>query len=98
MQFYIYITLVLFGIIFTHWACIRYVKGLRQQSKNNSDLYPIAMGIFFGGPSLLISYMFEEVRVEDKFKNYRYLICGITFTILQIVLTVLLIVFKVVIF
>ena len=98
MQFYIYITLVLFGFIFTYWAAIRYIKGLREGSTKLNDLSVIAFAIFFGGPVLLLTYMFPEVRLEDSVKKHRYLISGVVLSVLQITLTVLLMVFNVVIF
>ena len=98
MEFYYLLIIIIVGILFTYLSCIRYVKGMRLNYEKNSDLIPIAMGIFFGGPALLITYMFPEIRTADKQLHYRYLICGIVFTSLQILLSILLCVFKVVTF
>lgn len=98
MQFYYYFLIVLLGFLFSYQSAIMYVKCLRNGDKRFTDLTPILVSIIFGGPVLLLTYMFKEIRDVDKTKKYRYLISGIVLTVLQATLTGLLIGFGAVIF
>lgn len=90
------VSVVVMGFLLTYLALIAYVKGIRNDKKTMKDIEVIIIGIFFGGPVLLLGYMFPEVRIEDIDKHNRWLISGIVLTILQILLIVLLCVFKVI--
>lgn len=98
IPFYYAVIVILMGIIFSYLECIKYLKGLRGISSPTPDHYPILVSIFFGGPILLLTYLFSDIRAEDSLHHRRYLICGIVFTILQITLIYLLIYFKVLTF
>lgn len=95
IPFYYAIVVILIGILFSYLECIKYLKGLRGITNEIPDHYPILVSILFGGPCLLLTYIFPEIRAEDSLHHRRYLVCGIIFTVLQIVLIYLLIYFKV---
>lgn len=89
MNIGIFATIVIVLFLTCYMTCIGYVKGLKNNSpKQLKDWQVIIVCIFFGGPALLITYMFSEVRINDISNNYRYLISGIVLTILQIALVV----------
>lgn len=97
MHISILVIIILLGFLTSYMAAIGYVKGIRENLKKHlRDIDVILISIVFGGPALLITYMFSEVRIEDTTHHYRYLICGIVFTILQILIVVLLFVFNVI--
>lgn len=98
IPFYFAVLIILFGMLFTYLECVKYLKGLRGISSKVPDHYPILVGIFFGGPVLLLTYLFSDIRIEDSMNKRRYLICGIVFTIVQILIVFLLIYFKVLTF
>lgn len=78
-------TIVIVLFITSYMTCIGYVKGLRNNSKNQlKDWQVIIICILFGGPALLITYMFNEVRLADIEHGRRYLISGIVLTVIQI--------------
>ncbi len=95
--FYVLVLIVIFGFIVNYLVMVRHVKNLREPDAKRFNKYEIAAcGIFFGGPVLLFSYLFKEIRDEDIFENhYLYLISGIVLTIIQIVAIVLLVYFGV---
>ena len=81
----IFATIVIVLFLTSYMSCIGYVKGLKNNSKNQlKDWQTIIICILFGGPALLITYMYSEVRLADIEHNRRYLISGIVLTILQI--------------
>ncbi len=98
IPFYYAVVFILLGMLFSYLQCVRYLKGLRGILSPVPDHYPILVSIFFGGPVLLLTYLFSDIRDEDAMYKRRYLICGIIFTILQITLVALLIYFKVLTF
>ena len=98
IPFYYVFVVILMGILFSYLECIKYLKGLRGITNEIPDHYPILVCILFGGPCLLLTYLFSEIRAEDSLHHRRYLICGIVFTILQVTLIFLLIHFKVLTF
>ncbi len=98
IPFYYAVVFILAGMLFTYLQSIRYLKGLRGILSPIPDHYPILVGIFFGGPILLLTYLFSDIRDEDAMHKRRYLICGVVFTIFQTTLVVLLIHFKVLTF
>lgn len=99
MKFAAFFPIVVVLFLVCYGTCIAYVKGLKENKENRLKHYQvIILCILFGGPALLISYMFKEIREEDYLYHYAYLICGIVFTVLQILLVALLIVFKVLTF
>lgn len=97
LPFYVLVLIIVFGFIVNYMVMVRHVKNLRDPEVKRFNKYEIAAcGIFFGGPVLLFSYVFKEIRDEDMFDNhYLYLISGIVLTIIQIVAAVLLVYFDV---
>ena len=86
--------LVIFGFIASYMVAISHVRGLRENRKNIiSYLTVLLTCIVFGGPALLITYMFAEIREEDKKHHNLYLILGVVYTVLQILLVTLLVIF-----
>lgn len=96
MEFYVFLSIVIVLFVVCYGSCITYVKQLRNKNeKRLKDYQVILICVLFGGPALLITYMFKEVRDEDYLNHFRYLISGIVLTILQILLVILLVYFKV---
>ncbi len=98
IPFYYAVVVITIGMLFTYLECVKYLKGLRGISSKIPDHYPILVGILFGGPILLLTYLFSDIRIEDSMNKRRYLICGIIFTVLQVLLVFLLIYFNVLTF
>lgn len=99
MKFSLFMPIAIVLFLFCYMTCISYVKSLRSSSEKGLKSYQvIILSLLFGGPALLLSYMFKEVREEDCLHHYSYLICGIAFTIVQIVAVTLLCVFGVITF
>lgn len=67
-----------------------YVKALKNGDNKATDLLSLILGILFGGPAMLFFYSFSEVRDEDALHKYRFLILGIIYTIIEIVLIIIL--------
>ena len=96
MEFYLFIIIVLFGLIFNYFAMIRFLLGIRNGKVIIKPYQLEILCILFGGPILLLSYIYDDVRDYDK--KHAIIIVGIIETILQILLIYLLIHFNVVIF
>lgn len=88
-------TILVGGFLLTYMMAITYVKSIRLEKKT-TDLYVLAIGLFFGGPAMLLTYIFPEVRDEDFLHKRRYLVLGIVYTVIEIVLVILLFVFNVI--
>ena len=86
------------GFITSYLVDINYLKKLRNNNKNFPRIEVILANIFFGGPILILFYIFEEFRAEDKLNRRSFLISGIILSILQVVLVYLLFHFKLIIF
>lgn len=99
MTFATFLLIAGLGVIATYITGIQYLKSLRNQIKNKvSSLALILTSLIFGGPIVLFLYcMFSEIRNQDKLvEKNRMLISEIVISIAQIILIVLLFVFKVV--
>lgn len=90
------VSVIVMGFLLTYLSLIAYIKSIRNEKKSMKDIEVIIIGIFFGGPALLLGYIFPEIRIEDMDKHKRWLISGIILTILQVTLVTLLCVFKVI--
>ena len=99
MTFATFLLIAGLGVIATYITGIQYLKSLRNQIKNKvSSLALILTSLIFGGPIVLFLYcMFSEIRNQDKLvEKNRMLTSEIVISIAQIILIVLLFVFKVV--
>lgn len=97
MTFGIVISFVMIMFIVNYMTALKYLKGLRGEIPSKfKQRHIIALCSVFGGPVLLITYMFFEIRLEDAKHHYSYIICGVLFTILQITLIVLLVYYGVI--
>lgn len=77
--------LIILGFITSYLVDINYLKKLRSGAKTFARWEVIMSNIFFGGPILLLFYIFEDYRVEDQQHKYSFLIAGIILTIAQVV-------------
>lgn len=99
MSFTVFFPIIIILFIVCYGACISYVKSLRNGNQKGLKFYQvILLCALFGGPALLITYMFKEIREEDYLHHHCYLLFGILLTMLQVSLVVLLCVFKVITF
>lgn len=97
MSFGLLISFAMIMFVVNYMSALQYLKVLRGESSKNLKWYHIILlCVLFGGPVLLITYIFPEIRFEDSTHHYCYLICGIAFTILQILLIFLLVYYGVV--
>lgn len=97
MSVYVLYTIMLLGFLTNYSILIRQVKILRNKEERLIKVWEIALTtIVYGGPAILLMFMFKEFRDLDKQNKHFYLIYGIIITIVQIVVTTLLLVFKIV--
>jgi len=76
--------IIMLGFITSYLVDINYLKKLRNNEKNYPLWEVVTANVFFGGPSLLLFYIFKEFRDEDKLNNYTFLISGLLLSALQI--------------
>lgn len=93
MDISILFVLIVGGFLLSFINIITYIKALKNKQKA-TDLVILILGILFGGPAMLFSYLFVEIRDEDMIHKYRYLVLSITYTIIEIILIVLLFYFN----
>lgn len=99
MKFIVFFPIIIVLFVICYGSCISYVKKLRNGDDKGLKHYQvILLCILFGGPALLITYMFKEIREEDILHHYLYLISGIALSVLQILLVFLLCYFQVLTF
>ena len=97
MKFIEFFPIVVLLFLVCYGVCITYVKALKTGKEKRLKYYEVILAcLLFGGPALLMTYIFKEVRDEDYVHHKIYLISGIVLTILQILLVVLLCSFKVI--
>lgn len=95
LPFYILILVVILGLLSSYLLMINYLKKLRGGQKTPKPIEMALSCIFFGGPILLLFYIFSDFRLEDSMHKRVFLISGIIETLLQGLLIFLLIYFKV---
>lgn len=99
MKFIVFFPIIIVLFVICYGSCISYVKKLRNGDDKGLKHYQvILLCVLFGGPALLITYMFKEIREEDVLHHYLYLISGIVLSVLQILLVFLLCYFQVLTF
>lgn len=99
MKFIVFFPIIIVLFVICYGSCISYVKKLRNGDDKGLKHYQvILLCILFGGPALLITYMFKEIREEDILHHHLYLISGIVLSVLQILLVFLLCYFQVLTF
>jgi hypothetical protein len=92
---YILILVVILGLLSSYLLMINYLKKLRSGQKTPKPIEMALSCAFFGGPVLLLFYIFSDFRLEDSLHKRVFLISGIIETVLQGLLIFLLIYFKV---
>lgn len=85
MDITLFFLLFVIGFVTNYFVNINYLKKHREGVTNYKDFEVILTAIFFGGPILLLFYIFPEIRTLDKEKRYLRLISGLLITILQII-------------
>lgn len=83
-------TLFIIGFISNYMLNLSFLKQLRSGNRKLKPRDLMLTSIFFGGPILLLFYMFEDYRAEDKLNKNELLITGIIVTIIQVALLVVL--------
>ncbi len=83
-------TLVVIGFLSNYMLNINFLKQLRSGTRKLKPRDLIVTAIFFGGPVLLLFYMFDDYRAEDKDNKNQLLITGIVTTVFQIALLIIL--------
>lgn len=85
------------GFVTNYLLSLKYLKGLRGESKAISDITIIITSLIWGSLINLIMYIvFDEFKNEDKIHNHRFLISEIIITVVEISLVVILSLFKVI--
>ena len=90
--------IIMFGFITSYLVDITYLKKLRSGGKTFPRWEVILANIFFGGPILLLFYIFEDYRLEDKLNHYSFLISAILLVVIQVTVIFLLFHFDLIIF
>lgn len=83
-------TLFIIGFISNYMLNLSFLKQLRSGNRKLKPQDLMLTSIFFGGPILLLFYMFEDFRAEDKLNKNQLLITGIIGTVIQVALLVIL--------
>ena len=98
MPFYLLIVLIIIGTITNYFVMIGNLKKIRSNGSGFPYGEMIASAIFFGGHILLLSYIFSEIREEDKMHKKAILISGILITVVEVIIIGLLIYSRVIVF
>ena len=98
MQFYVFIFIILAGILTNYAITISNLKKIRDDGSGYKSFEMVLCAVFFGAPVLLFSLIFSEIRDLEKEQHHLFLISGIVLLILEAALVYLLIYYKVVIF
>lgn len=96
MPIEVFFILFVLGFLSSYFTNLKYLKKLRNGEENFKRIQIILTSIIFGGPVLLLFYMFDDYRLEDKMHKRGFLITGIIMTILQVILIYLLFHFQVI--
>ena len=96
ISFYVLVIVILFGILTNYLVMIAHIRRLRNDGEGFKKGEILASAIFFGGPILLLYNIYRDVRDDDP--NHYYIIFGIIYTVLQVLLVFILIYIKVVVF
>jgi len=90
--------IIIVGFVTSYLVDMAYLKKLRNNEKNFPIWEVILVNLFFGGPILLLFYIFDDFRLEDQINKYAFLMSGIILTVVQILIVFLLFQFKLIIF
>jgi len=95
MPLYLLIVLIVIGMLTNYFMLLGHLKKIRNTGEGLKHYEIILSSIFFGGPLIILFYIFSDFRDDDTPKH-TMLWLGIACTIIESIIIALLIYYKII--